>query len=291
MPRIWAHHLYMYQKGREMRSYMQIGLFTLAYALACVPAFALPATSHAVQNTNTDVTTITAPVKSGSEVQNVIYSSPSQPKAILIMLPGGTGKLGIDADGTIQHDKNFLVRTREDWLKRGYAVLIPDSPDGRNLRGHRSTQQYRDAVNALVTYAKTQNQAPVFLIGTSQGTIAAVNGATQFKNGEIAGIVLTESVTKAGKRSSETIYDAKPAEVSAPVLIVANRDDACPVAPPEGADQLSQAFTQAKSTAVEMVSGGNNNKHSCSSLSPHGYSGIEDQVIDLIAKWLNHQSN
>lgn len=273
-----------------MRSYMQTGLFALLLALP-----SLPAGAHAAPITNTDYTVITAPVKSVSEVQNVIYSAPPQPKAILIMLPGGTGKLGIDADGTIQHDKNFLVRTREGWLKRGYAVLIPDSPNGRNLRGHRSTQQYRDVVSALVSYAKaqthSQTQVPIFLIGTSQGTIAAVNGATQFQNGEIAGIVLTESVTKAGKRSSETVYDANPAEVSAPVLIVANRDDACPVAPPEGADQLSQAFTQAKSTDVEMVSGGNSSKHSCSSLSPHGYSGIEDQVVDLIAKWLNRQSN
>lgn len=272
-----------------MRSYMQIGLLALTVAL---PVTLAPA-AHAAQNTseNNTITTMTTSVTSGSDVQNVVFSTPPQPKGVLIMLPGGTGKLDLDAEGTIKNNKNFLVRTQQDWLKRDYAVLIPDSSNGRNLRGHRSTQRYGEVVNAFVTYAKSQTQAPVFLIGTSQGTIAAVNGATQFQNSEIAGIVLTESVTKAGKRSTETVYDAKPAEVTVPVLIVANQDDACPVAPPSGAEPLAQAFTTAKSTDVQMVSGGNSNKRSCSSLSPHGYSGIEDQVVDLIAKWLNRQSN
>lgn len=268
-----------------MRSYMQIGLLALTVAL---PSVALTAPN--INNTN-NISEITTAIKSGSDVQNVILSAPPHPKGVLIMLPGGAGKLDIDADGIIKNNKNFLVRTQQDWLKRGYAVLIPDASNGRNLRGHRSTERYRDVVNAFVTYAKSQVQAPVFLIGTSQGTIAAVNGATQFNNSEIAGIVLTESVTKAGKRSTETVYDAKPAEVTVPVLIVANQDDACPVAPPTGADPLAKAFTAAKNADVQMVSGGNSNKRSCSSLSPHGYSGIEDQVVDLIEKWLNRQSN
>lgn len=109
--------------------------------------------------------------------QRVLYVAPAKPRATLVMLPGGTGAVGVRRDSDLRHDDNFVVRTRAAWVARGYAVLIPDTIAQANLRGVRSSPAYGRVVDELVAYARTQTAAPVFLLGTSQGTIGAVNGA------------------------------------------------------------------------------------------------------------------
>lgn len=219
--------------------------------------------------------------------QRVLYDAPPNPRATLVMLPGGSGDIGVRRDGDLRHADNFVVRTRTDWVARGYAVLIPDTVDQANLRGLRSSPVYGRLVDGLATYARDQAAAPVFLVGTSQGTIAAVNGAAHARPGLIAGLVLTESVSVPGRRSTETVFDADPQGVRVPVLVVANRDDACDVAPPEMAPRIAAAMAHAPSVRVLTVGGGmQRSDRACGSLSPHGYYGIEQEVVGGIAGWL-----
>ena len=71
----------------------------------------------------------------GAELtQRVLWDAPVQPRATLIMLPGGSGEIGLRRGGELRHDDNFLVRTRADWVRQGYAVLIPDTIDQADLR-------------------------------------------------------------------------------------------------------------------------------------------------------------
>ncbi len=131
------------------------------------------------------------------------------------MLPGGAGELGLRRDGDIRHDDNFVVRTRSLWVAQNYAVLIPDTIDRENLRGLRSSADYAAVVAALVQLARTKATVPVFLLGTSQGSIAAMNGAAHAPPDTIAGVILTESVSRLG-HSGETIFDADPQDVGVP---------------------------------------------------------------------------
>lgn len=219
--------------------------------------------------------------------QRVLYVAPAKPRATLVMLPGGTGAVGVRRDGDLRHDDNFVVRTRAAWVARGYAVLIPDTIDQANLRGLRSSPAYGRVVDKLVAYARTQTAAPVFLLGTSQGTIAAVNGAAHAPPGLIAGLILTEAVTVPGRLSAETVFDADPQGVRIPALIVANRDDACNVAPSSMAPRIAAAMTRSPEARVVMVDGGiQRSDKACGSLSPHGYYGIEDKVVAAIDTWL-----
>ena len=73
--------------------------------------------------------------RSSGALQRVLILTPSHPRAAIVMLPGGSGDVGIEHGGDIRHDNNFVVRSRELWAARGYAVLIPDTIDGANLRG------------------------------------------------------------------------------------------------------------------------------------------------------------
>ena len=221
--------------------------------------------------------------------QRILYVSPPVPDATIIMLPGGAGDLGIRDDGRMRHGENFVVRTRALWAARGYALVIPDAAGTDDLRGRRSSPRYADIVRALVTFARSQNRKPVFLLGTSQGSIAAMNGAAHMRDGEIAGLVLTESVSRLGG-SGETVFDAHPADVNVPALVVANRDDACFVAPPGDAPRIAAGMAHSPDAQVLFVSGGALKSRDCGSLSPHGYYGIEEKVVSAVGSWLGAHS-
>lgn len=264
----------------------------LIAAITALPGFASHATGS-VRPTGQPAAQVIAQVSelvlaSGAR-ERLLYLAPPEPRATLLMLPGGAGDVGIEADGQLRHADNFVVRTRDWWLHRGYAVLIPDALDQRNLRGMRSTSAYAAAIGRLVEFARAHNPVPVFLIGTSQGAIAAMNGAATLGPGRVAGVVLTESVTVLGG-SHETVFSAHPQQVRVPALVIANRDDACPVAPPSMAPRIAAAMAHAASVQVLYVRGGiARSADPCSSRSPHGYDGIATQVDTAIDTWLRRQ--
>ena len=97
-------------------------------------------------------------------------------------------------EGDVRRDDNFVVRTRELWAAQGYAVLIPDTIDRDNLRGVRSSSQYARVVESLIGFARDQVGVPAFLLGTSQGSIAAMNGAAHADAGSLAGVVCWYSI-------------------------------------------------------------------------------------------------
>ena len=229
------------------------------------------------------------PLRNGDH-QRILFSVPAHALATIVMLPGGTGTVGLERDGHIRHGDNFVVRTRALWTGRGYAVLIPDTTGRASLRGVRSSPAYARRVGDLVGFAHGQVAGPVFLLGTSQGSIAAMAGAAHATPGSIAGVVLTESVSVMGA-SGETVFDADPQQVRVPALVVANRDDRCDVAPPQAAQRIAAAMTGSRDVRVLMVSGGTTRSGSdCGSLTPHGYYGIEGQVVDAISRWMETQN-
>ena len=228
---------------------------------------------------------IDMPLASG-ERQRVLVVSPPRPIGAIVMLPGGAGDVGIEPDGQLRHGRNFVVRTRALWAAKGYAVLIPDAIGGASLRGHRASPAYAAIVVSLVDLAHKQSGGPVFLLGTSQGSIAAMNGAAHAQSGTLAGVVLTESVSVLGG-SHETVFDADPAGVEVPALVVANTDDRCDVAPPGAAPRIAAAMSHAPSAGVLTVAGGiTRSPTPCGSLTPHGYYGIEGRVVDAIGRWM-----
>jgi len=205
-----------------------------------------------------------------------------------VMFPGGAGTVGIESDGHIRHDDNFVIRTRDLWRAKGYGVMIVDAIDGRSLRGQRSTAAYAAVTRHILAYAKeVADGRPVWVMGTSQGSIAAMNAAAHADAGALAGLVLTESVSVLGG-SHETVFSAHPAAVTIPALVVANRADRCKVAPPDMGDAIVRSMTGTRAR-LQMVDGGiAQSRDECASLTPHGYDGIESSVVDDIANWMAH---
>ncbi|WP_200945800.1 alpha/beta hydrolase [Burkholderia sp. Leaf177] len=222
----------------------------------------------------------------GGSFQRVLYLPAAQDaKGLMIMFAGGTGELDIEKNGYIKNAKNFVVRSSGLWRNRGYGVLLIDALDHQSMRGQRSSAAYAEVIAKVIAYARETTRAPLWVLGTSQGSIAAMNAASHAGQNEIAGLILTESVSILGG-SHETVFDAHPGNVRVPSLIVANRDDQCKVAPPSMANAIAQSIHDAP-VAILRVSGGvQRSQDDCGSLSPHGYYGIEEKVVDGIVDWM-----
>lgn len=225
----------------------------------------------------------------GGGVQRVSYHMPEQPVAALLLLTGGDGLLAIDGNGHINRSGNFLIRTRESWFAQGFAVAIPDVPTDRsNLMGNRLSASYGEILRQMVADLHGRTSAPIWLVGTSQGTIAAAAGAARLIGGEIAGLVLTSSLTRpGGRRSSESVFGAGLDRVTVPVLILSHRGDRCAMTPPSDAESIRAALTHAPATEIILVEGGSPPRSdACEAFSEHGYLGIEPQVVTRIGDWI-----
>lgn len=225
--------------------------------------------------------------------QTVLYVGPQNPSAIVVSFAGGAGQLKIAPDGKIGIGGNFLVRTRELWVDRGVGVVIPDMPAGyANLFNRRNTSEYGDAIARLVAFARTQANVPVWLVGTSQGTNAASNGGARLTHGEIAGVVLTASITRPGGKPlfKETVFDNRLAAINVPVLIVSHAGDSCVQTPPGDGAKLKAALTASPRNEVVLMSGGLPAKSdACEAFAEHGFYGVEIETVQRIVDWMNRR--
>jgi hypothetical protein len=225
------------------------------------------------------------PLNGGGHQRVLFYGPKNGMRGIIVMFPGGTGDVGIERDGAIKHNENFVVRTRQLWAQHGYGVVIVDAIGHQSMRGKRSTPEYADVAREILAFAHSISNVPVWVMGTSQGSIAAMNAASHTAHRELAGVMLTESVSVLGK-SQETVFDAHPQDVRVPALIVANRNDRCWVAPPSKANAIADVMHNAPSTVLFVEGGTTQSSNECSSLSPHGYWGIDAEVVGDIQKWM-----
>ncbi len=239
---------------------------------------------------------LAAPVQKVADVpfsggsQTVLYVGPAAPTAIVISFTGADGKLKIAPDGKIGIGGNFLVRTRDLWVERGIGVVIPDMPSSYStLYNRRDTAEYADAVAKLVAFAKAQANVPVWLAGTSQGTNAASNGAAYLTHGEIAGVILTATITRPGGKEQfrETVFDNKLAAINVPVLIVSHSSDECVQTPPLDNPKVKAALTGAPRSEIVLMNGGLPAKSSvCEAQSAHGFYGVEADTVQRIVDWM-----
>jgi predicted alpha/beta-hydrolase family hydrolase len=204
-------------------------------------------------------------------------------RATVILLAGGEGVVSIDGAGN-SRNQNFLIRTNSMWTVYGINAVILGSPNNASLLGRRSTPAYVQALGAAVDFARSRANVPVWLVGTSQGSTAAANGAAHLGT-KVAGVVLTSSVTRAN-RSGETASDVGLSAITVPALVVANSGDTCSASPPADAQTLANAMVNSPREQVILVSSRAIRGDPCEALSSHGYLGIEGAVVRQMASWI-----
>ncbi len=230
----------------------------------------------------------------GGELRFVFLGT-EDPKAAVVLFPGGRGYLKPSSDGDIRKQKkSFLVHNRADFADHRFLVAVFNPPSGmENLgRPYRMSEKHGQDIQAVVDALKTRADVPVWLIGHSRGTFSAANGAVRLK-GAVGGLVLTSTVTKSRKKYS--IYSTHPngvmdmdlASVSVPVMIVANKTDSCASTPASNAEKLAGVFTGAAKVAVKVFDGSEASKSdNCRWGGQHHFGGFEDDVVDVIAAFI-----
>jgi hypothetical protein len=96
-------------------------------------------------------------------------------------------------------------------------------------------------------------------------------------------------VTRQG-RAGETVFDSEPGLIAVPALVVANQRDSCMLTPPGDAATLAAALTRSPRKEVIIVTSDQIQSDPCEAMSPHGYLGIEEAVVQRIGDWIRAAS-
>jgi pimeloyl-ACP methyl ester carboxylesterase len=211
-----------------------------------------------------------------------------KPLATLLLFTGGDGKLRRYGPPDLSRG-NFLVRSRDLFLAEGFAVAVIDAPSDHpdGMGAFRTSPQHAADIAAVVTWLRRADPAPLWLIGTSRGSISAALGAATAP--DVAGLVLTSSMTRAPRSAPQTIYDAGLDRIRIPTLVVHHRDDRCPSCPFAGMPALLRSLANAPRAELIAVEGGAAPRSEpCEALSAHGYLGLEREVVRFIAAWIRN---
>jgi pimeloyl-ACP methyl ester carboxylesterase len=209
--------------------------------------------------------------------------------ATVMLLPGGEGGIGMK-DG-VPRSQNFLVRSRDLFAAAGYNVAIVGKPSDRTDLdpGFRASSDHVADLRRIADKLRNDFGKPVWLVGTSLGTISAAATAIAMDPGEIAGIVLSSSRTGG---NYPTVPGLALSKIRVPVLVVHHRDDACPSCNPREAPRIVEALTNAPvKKFILLTGGGGASGPPCEALHYHGYIGMEKEAVETITAWMKDQKD
>jgi hypothetical protein len=227
------------------------------------------------------------------------------PAGTLVLMVGGGGHLDLDEGACPRALKgNSLVRSLPLFHAAGFATALVDAPSDHTgedgLAGFRIAEAHAQDVGRVITDARTRANAkggkgPVWLVGTSRGSISAANAASRLAGAAAPdGLVLSSPVT-AGARARkawvlQSVFDLPLEAVRMPVLVVGHAEDACVRTPPALMERITER-TQGIREQVVMVTGGAGKAgapgiDACEGRSPHGFIGQEAEVAAGIARFV-----
>jgi len=237
---------------------------------------------------------VDVPTRAGV-IQRFLLLSPREPKAAVVLFAGDHGGLNIAADGRFQYGNlavNFLVRSRQLFVEHDLAVAIVDAPSDRQgfpfrfLAGFRQTPAHATDIKAVIAWLREHVEAPVWLIGTSMGTLSVGYLATQLTGRDGPdGIVLTSTILTADP-DTRPVPAMKLETVRIPVLVVHHEQDGCRFCLFRDMPKLMQKLDAVPRKELIAVNGGVSSGNPCEAYAYHGYNGIEGAVVARITEWI-----
>jgi dienelactone hydrolase len=215
---------------------------------------------------------------------------------------GGHGKLDISPAGKIGWGaNNQVVRTRAAYAKAGYAVLVPDiAPDLKTPSGvaqrYRASDAFAQDLAAAVQYMR-KIRSPVVMIGTSRGTLSVANELAHVsdKAARPDAAVLTSAFLAPPPPKGLTVRKLvhnKADALALPMLVVHHRKDGCEHTQPSDVEPFKAWYEKnGRKLDVIWMDGGLPAKSGpCNALSPHGFYGLDNEVVGRITGWIKAQS-
>lgn len=229
---------------------------------------------------------VTIPVR-GAVTESFYLSVPATPPtAILILFPGGGGAIEVrEPVPPAEKAGNFLTRSRRLLAGHGFVVATLDAPsdseDGM-VEDFRVSATHAEDVRAVAAWLKARYPVPVWLVGTSRGTLSAANGALRL-GADIDGLVLTSSVTRASKQGPHSLLMMDLGTITRPTLVVSHRADGCSRSPAIDGPRLADKIGAGRKAYVEVTGGAEPQSPPCEGRSHHGFIGQEDEAAGVIA--------
>ena len=209
-------------------------------------------------------------------------------KANLILLSGGSGGIGY-RNGTPQ-SSNFLIRSREHFATGNpegnfNVALMGNASDMRQLDpGLRARSEHVQDIAAVVAHIRAKNKAPIWLVGTSQGTISAAAAAIELGD-KLDGIVLSASFT--AFKTPTSVPKQAIDKIRVPVLIISHEKDRCNATRPDENKYIIEGLKNARVKKLVTSSGGHNpTGDECEALHWHGFINYEAQASKAITDWI-----
>ncbi len=229
---------------------------------------------------------VTLPTRDGV-TQSFLLSAPEKqkPAAVAVLFPGGSGNIKLRMDGgrIKLGEGNFLVRSRKMFVDGGGGAAVMDTPSDRPQGmddWFRLGDKHAGDTAAVVAELKKRfDNTPVFLVGTSRGTISAAATGRALGDG-IAGVILTSTLFLAA-RSGPGLSGFDFTTIKSPVLFVHNIDNGCRFTPYSSAKALAERFP-----LITVHGGDPPRSDACEALSYHGYLGKERETVEAIVNWM-----
>jgi len=211
-------------------------------------------------------------------------------RASVILMAGGNGLLKLDPSGTIiDSTGNFLIRSANLFLRHGLNVMMADTtpahPTGIDVT-FRLDPVHAAELQGFINAAVSRWSKPVWVVGTSNGSVSAVTAAGFTMSGlsGLRGVVLTSPVTVLG--GNQTTFSQYVANITVPTLVVWHQDDHCTFSPPSGSSMLFTAIPSSTKDSEVFQGGHSVATDPCGAFSEHGYAGIEEDVVKEIADFI-----
>lgn len=231
----------------------------------------------------------------------------SQPKTeakeariALVLLPGGGGHADLDDSGCPRAlTGNSLVRSIPLFNDLGFITAIVDAPSDHfgddGLAGFRLAPGHAEDIGKVIADLRARTKSAVWVVGTSRGSISAVNAAARLAGVSAPdGVVLT-SALMVGSASNvrpwlyQTVFEARLENIRVPLLVVGHAADRCLRSPARLMERVA-ARVNARKQVVTVTGGpgydGPEGIEACIGRSPHGFAGQESEVAAGIARFV-----
>jgi hypothetical protein len=206
--------------------------------------------------------------------------------ATVMLLPGGEGGIGV-VKAEAPRSKNFLVRTRDMFADAGLNVAVVGKPSDHDdlTLAFRASGDHVEDLRVIAERLRAQLGQPVWLVGTSRGSVSAAAAGAKLDPPAIAGLVLTSSVTYT--RTGVATPNLPLMDVRVPVLVMHHKRDACKDCDPREAHLITDRLTGAPVRKLLLVDGGGDPSGPvCEPMHYHGFIGMEaeavKQIIDFV---------
>ena len=217
-----------------------------------------------------------------SPTRTLLISAPN-PKALVLLFPGGGGMLRLRDDGSTRNPHTF-VRSVNLWSQYQIDAVLVDTPYdlGDLKRGDlRGREDHLERVGEVVRYYKNKTKLPIWIFGHSMGTSTATYFVNQLNESSklLAGVIIAGTVRTA------TLSD----DVNLPIEAIHHAQDACLGTPISASQRIISGRPQDRISRLEMIEGGISEGNICDSFAYHGFNQTEPELIKRAAQFILSQ--